>query len=136
MHTHKYIHIRLIQFLIIHFFRILNQPCQLIILEPRIWNSVSHHYHATLIPTFHVSCRTHTKTHHFNFVNHLIQLSCSHHVKTHKSQLTHHLIHTGHSAHELKGNTPTSMLSTFEIKEASRPTPFSPSISLRQKGLA
>jgi len=76
------------------------------------------------------------QTHHFNFMNHLIQLSCSHHVKTHKSQLIHHLIHTSHSVHKLKGNTHTSMLSTFEIKKTSRLTPFSPSISLKHKGLA
>jgi len=27
------------------------KPCQLIILEPRIWSSVSYHYHVTLMPT-------------------------------------------------------------------------------------
>jgi len=75
------------------------------------------------------------QTHHFNSMNHLIQLSCSHHVKTRKSQLI-HLIHTCHSVHKLKGNTHTSMLSVFKIKKTSRRTPFSPSISLRQKGLA
>jgi len=60
------------------------------------------------------------QTHHFNFMYHLIQLSYSHHVKTHKSQLIHHLIHKGHSVHNLKGNTHTSTLSTFEIKENSK----------------
>ena len=78
------------------------------------------------------SCQTHD----FNFMNHLIQLSCSDHVKTHKSQLIHHIIHIDHSVHEFKDNTHISILSTFEIKETSKQTPFSPSISLRRKGLA
>jgi len=56
-------------------------------------------------------------THHFNTIIHLIQLSYSHHVKTHKSQLIHHPIHKGHSVHNLKGNTHSNILSTFEIKE-------------------
>ena len=76
------------------------------------------------------------QTHHFNSMNHLIQLSYSHHVKTHKSQLIHHPIHKGHSVHNLKDNTHTSILSTFGIKEKSRPATFSPSFSLRKKGLA
>jgi len=89
----------------------------IIILKPWIWNSVSYHYHATLIPTLSCLMSNSYQTHHFNSMNHLIHISYSHHVKTHKSQLIHHPIHKGHSVHILKGNTHTSILSTFEIKE-------------------
>jgi len=58
------------------------------------------------------------QTHPFNSMNHLIHISCSPNVKTHKSQLTHHPIHKGHSVHIFNGNTHTSILSTFEIKES------------------
>ena len=61
------------------------KPCQLVILEPRIWSFVSYHYHVTLVPTLSYLMLNSYQTHHFNFMNHLIQSSCSHHVKTHKS---------------------------------------------------
>ena len=84
MHTHNILlPIHLIQFLIVHIFRIPNQtlpthysraqnmelcliplPCH-IDANPFI-------SHVELIPTCH-----------FNFMNHLIQSSCSHHVKAH-----------------------------------------------------
>jgi len=76
------------------------------------------------------------QTHHSDSMNHLIHISYSHHVKTHKSQLIHHPIHKGHSVHILKGNTHTSILSTWKSRKTSRPTTFSPSFSLRPKGLA
>ena len=69
-------------------------------------------------------------------MNHLIQLSCSHHVKTHKSELIHHLIHKGHSVHKLKGILIQACSPLLKSRKTSNPTTFSPSISLRQKGLA
>jgi len=112
------------------------KPCQLVILEPRIWSSVSYHYHATLIPTLSYLMLNSYQTHHFNFMNHLIQSSCSHHVKTHKSQLIHHLIHKGHPVHKLKRILIQACCPLFKIKENINPTTFSPNILLRQKGLA
>ena len=92
-------------------------PYQPIILESWIWNSTSYHYHATLIPTLSCLMSNSYQTHHYNSMNHLIQISYSHHVKTHESQLIHHPIHKGHSIHILKNNIHTSIVSTFEIKE-------------------
>jgi len=51
-------------------------------------------------------------------MNHHMHISCSSHVKTHKSQLIHHPIHKGNSVHIFKGNSNTSILSTFGIKES------------------
>jgi len=70
-----------------------------------------------LVPTLSCLMSNSYQTHHFNSMIHLIQLSYSHHDKTHQSQLIHHLIHKGYSVHNLKGNTHSNILSTFEIKE-------------------
>ena len=83
---------------------------------------------------FHISCRTHTKV--IISISWLIQLSCPPHVKTHKSQLIHHLIHKGHSVHKLKWILIQACCQLLKSRKTSIPTTFSPSISLRQKGLA
>jgi len=100
------------------------KPCPLIVLEPRMWSSVSHHYHATLILTPSCLMSNSYQTHHFNFMNHLMQLSCSRHVKTHKSQLIHHLIHTSHLVHKFKDKTHTSTLFTFWNQGNIKTNPF------------
>jgi len=76
------------------------------------------------------------QNHHFNSMNHPIRTSCSRHVKTHESQFIIHLIYTKSLNSYLKSNINTSIESSFRKKETSEPATFSPSISLRQKGLA
>jgi len=120
VHTHIYTYTSHTSFSKFTSFVFSAKPYQFIILEPWIWNSISYHYHATLIPILSCLMSNSYQTNHFNSMNHLIQTSYSHHVKAHESQLMHHHIHKGHSVHILKDNTHTSILSTFEIKENNR----------------
>jgi len=70
------------------------------------------------------------QTHHFNFMNHLIQLSCI----SHNSHTTSFIKAIQFII--LKVILIQACCPLLKSRKTSRPTPFSPSISLRQKGLA
>jgi len=100
------------------------KPYQLLILEPRIWNSISYRYHATLIPTLSCLMSIHTKL--------IISLSCIISYNFHAK-----IVPTHYSQYLNSSHTITNQVKKQSHNALPRPAPRSGRrISLRRDVLA